>query len=812
MIKNYFKTAWRNLLKNKTFSLINIIGLSVSMAVCLLIILIINDQDSYDDFNIKKDRIYRVHTASKSNSFNEMASTAWPLAQELRENYTGIEATAALVKKIGGDIFYTDKTASGGGYFADANLFRIMDFALEQGDPATALSAPFSMVITEELSKQLFYNENPVGKVVKFNDKGINPAGVETGNKETPYGQFTITGVLKPNPGKTSLPFKLLASLSTIPSLTKDSVIDYPANDWNNVWTNYTYVLLPKGKTKADLQAALDKVSATHYSDPNGNQFMFTAASLDEITPGKAMGNPTHTSMPEGALIFLSVLCVIIMLSACLNYTNLSVARLLSRAKEVGIRKVSGASRKQIFGQFIAEAMLTSFIALIISLLLLLILQPLFTGLWLNRFFNISFAYSIQLYLVFVGFSLLIGLIAGLLPAAYISVFNPVQVFKSMNSIKIFKGLTVRRVLLVVQFAVSLIFIISATLIYKQTTHVFNFDYGFNKDNVVNIKLYKNENYDRFVHAVSAGKNIVSVGACSYPPASGTQNKMLVFKSDNTKDSIQANFLDIDSRCMDVWGLKLAAGKNLPEIASANGEQYMLINEKMVSAFKYPSAAAAIGQRILIDGNNVEIVGVVKDFQFLEVNRGIEPLMLRNRPGTFGYITVRIAAQQAAETVAFLQAVWKKVNPDTKFEYEFFDSQVHMFHSMLSDAAAIIGFLAFLAVLVSCLGLLGMAVYTAETKRKEVGIRKVLGSGMLQIIFQLSKGFLLLLGIAVVAATPVAYILNNMWLQSFASRVSISPAVLLTGIAMLGLISLLIVCSQAWRAWRINPVKSLRTE
>lgn len=812
MIKNYFKTAWRNLIKNKAFSLINIVGLAVSMSVCLLIILIIKDQESYDDFHTKKDRIYRVHTASKNNSFNEMASTALPLAQEIRENYAGIEATAALVKNIGGDIFYNEKIASGGGYFTDENLFKIMDFKLAEGDPATALDAPYSMIISEDLAKQLFYNENPIGKVVKFNDKGINPAGVETGNKETAYGQFTITGVLQPDPGKTSLPFKLLASLSTVSSLTKDSVINYPDNDWNNVWTNYTYVLLPQGKTKADLQAVLDKISAKHYNDPNGNQFMFTAATLDEITPGKAMGNPTHTSMPEGILIFLTVLCVIIMLSACLNYTNLSVARLLSRAKEVGVRKVSGATRGQIFGQFIAESMLTAFIALVFSLGLLFILQPLFTGLWLNRFFNISFQYSLQLYLVFLGFALLAGFVAGLLPAVYISVFNPVQVFKSMNRVKIFKGLTIRKVLLVVQFAVSLVFIISATLIYKQTNHVFNFDYGFNKDNVVNIKLYKNENYDRFAHEAAAGKNVVSVGACSYPPASGVQNGMLVFKSDNTKDSLQANFLDIDSKCVEVWGLQLIAGRNLPEMPAANGEQYMLINEKMVSEFKYPSAAAAVGQRVLVDGNNVAIVGVVKDFQFLEVNRAMAPLMLRNRPGTFGYITVRMASQNTAETVDFLQRTWKKVNPETKFEYEFFDKQVHMFHSMLMDAASIIGFLAFLAVLVSCLGLLGMAIYTAETKQKEIGIRKVLGSGMVQILLLLSRGFMLLLGIAILIATPIAYMLNNIWLQFFASRVSISPAVLIGGVSLLGIISLFIVFSQAWRVGKINPVKSLRME
>ncbi|MBL0355880.1 MAG: ABC transporter permease [Chitinophagaceae bacterium] len=812
MIKNYFKTAWRNLMKNKTFSLINIIGLAVSMSVCLLIILIIADQKSYDRFHTKRDRIYRIATEGKNGNQMATASSALPLGQELKEGYTGIEATASLVKSIGGDVFYNDKVASGGGYFADGNLFKIMDFKLAQGDAATALNNPFSIVLTEELATQLFYNENPVGKIVQFNDKGINPSGPETGNKETAYGQFTVTGVLKPNPGKTSLPFKLLASLSTVPALTRDSKLSYPPGDWNNVWTSYTYVLMEKGKTEADLQNILNKVADKQYADPTGGQFVLKAEALEALTPGRAIGNITHISLPRPVLIFLCILCLIIMLSACLNYTNLSVARSLTRAKEVGIRKVAGASRKQIFGQFIAESVLVSFIALIFSFLLLLLLQPLFTGLWLNRFFNISFSYNVKLYTVFLGFSLLVGFIAGFLPSAYISVLNPVQVFKSVNSIRIFKGLTIRKVLLVVQFSVSLIFIISASLIYSQTNHVFNFDYGFNKDNVINIKLYKTENYQRFAQTISTNKNIIVVSACGYPPASGIQNGTMVFKFDGIKDSLQANYIDIDGKCLDVWDLKLVAGKNLPAIPADSSGQYMLVNEKMVAAFRYPSAAAAVGQHLQVDGGNVEIAGVVKDFQFLEVNRGVEPLMLRNRQREFGYVTVRIAANNIPETVGFLQAAWKKVNPNTKFEYEFFDSQVHMMHLMLKDAASIIGFLAFLAVLVSCLGLLGMAVYTAETKRKEVGIRKVLGSGVYQIITLLSKGFMILLAIAVLIATPIAYLLNSVWLQFFASRVSIGPAILLLSISMLAFISLSIVLSQAWRVSRINPVKSLRTE
>lgn len=809
MLKNYFKTAWRSIIRNKTFSFINVFGLAVSMSVCLLIILIINDQNSYDNFHANKDRIYRIHTLGRNGEM-ATASTALPLAQELK-NYNGIEAAAALVRAIGGDVFYKDKIASGGGYFADGKLFEVLDYKLKAGDATTALSTPFSLVIADDLAQILFKGENPVGKVVRFNDTGINPGGPETGSRETAFGQFTITGVLEPNPGKTSLPFKLLASLSTVASLTQQGILNYPPDDWDNVWSNYAYVLLQKGKSKADLQTILNTVSAKKYTAPGGNRFQFEPVPLKDLVPGQAIGNMTVTTLPKGVLIFLGVLCLIVMLCACLNYTNLSVARALTRVKEVGVRKVSGATRKQIFQQFIAESVSTSFLALVFAFLMLAALQPLFMNLSLNRFLDIGFAYNAKTFITFILFSLLVGLIAGVLPAAYISLFNPVEVFKNLNNVKHFKGLTLRKVLLVTQFVVSLVFIISASLIYAQTIHVFNFNYGFNKNNVVNIKLYKTENYDRFAQAIATNKNVMAVSACAFPPASGVNNSGIVFKEDK-KDSLQTNFIDIDGKCLSVWDIPLVAGTNLPPIPPDSVDHYTLVNQTMAAAFHYPSPAAAVGEHLLVDGRSIQIAGVVKDFQFLEVNRGVEPLLLRNRKREFGYVTVRIAGNDEATTVSFLQKTWKQVNPNTKFDYTFFDTQLHVFHSVMKDAASIIGFLAMLAVVISSLGLLGMALYTAETRRKEVGIRKVLGSGVLRIVFLLSRSFLVLLAVAIVIATPVAYLLNNAWLQFFVSRVSISPAILLAGIGGLSLICIGIVGLQAWQVSRISPVKSLRAE
>lgn len=813
MIRNYFKIAWRNLLKNKTFSSINVIGLAVSMSVCLLILSIMADQKSYDQFHVNKDRIYRVITTGKNNNdFNGTASSALPLGEELRKNYTGIEASASLARNIGGDIFYNEKIASGGGYFADGNLFKVLDFKLIEGDAKTALANPRSLVISQEIASQLFYNENPVGKTVKFKNTDLSPTGVDNGNRETEYGLFTITGVMKPNEGKTHLPFKILASLSTLPALSKDSLVNYSANDWNNVWSNYTYVLMQKGKTEADLQQILDKVSDKYFPNGEYNQYAFKAQSITQITPSNPIGNETNIAVPEIVLWVLGILCLIVMLSACLNYTNLSVARSLTRAKEVGVRKVSGATRGQIFGQFIAESVLISLVSLVFSILILFVLQSLFSNLAFNKYLNITFTQNISLYLIFIGFSIVVGIVAGVLPSVYISAFNPIQILKNFGGVKIFKSLTIRKALLVVQFSVSLIFIISTSLIYLQTDHIFNFDYGFNKENVVNVTLYKQENYKRFAQEIATNKDITAVSACMYLPATGTQNGTTIKKANNLKDSLQTTYIDIDAKCLDVWGLKLVAGKNLPEIPSESGEKYALINEKMVQKFKLGTPQQAVGQKVLIGKNNIEIVGVVKDFQFLNIMRAIEPLVLRNRPSEFNYATIRINGKNQAETLKFLQESWKKVNPMTRFEYEFFDQELLLTHIMFSNIANVLGFIAFLAVFISCLGLLGMATYTAETRRKEIGIRKVLGSGAFQIIMLLSKNYIILIGIAVVIATPLAYFINNLWLEFFVSRIAISPMVLLFSVFTLLIISFLTVLSQSWRAAKVNPVESLKSE
>lgn len=806
MLINYLKLAIRNLNKYKVFSLINIGGLAISISVCLLIISILADQKSYDQFHTKKDRIFRVLTNTGSS---EMATSSFHLGNEIVSNQTGIEKTATLVRGFGGDIFYNEKMASGGGYFADGNLFEIFDYKLIEGDPNTALKAPRSLVISEKLSRQLFYNENPIGKSVRFKNTGVNPIGVDHGNQETDYGLFTITGILDQNPGKTHLPFQVLTSLETIKALANDSLLNTDFNNWEFVWGCYNYALVSENNSKDELQSALDNVSKEKFTNV---PYFFKAQPLGEITPGPMVGNTTHVFIPKMFLVFLSGLCLIIILLAGFNYTNLTLARSFTRAKEVGIRKVSGANRGNVFYQFICESVVMSLASFVLALPILFILQNVFSKFVINQYINITFDHSPGLYLIFIGFSVGVGVIAGFFPSLFISAFSPIQILKNINNTKIFKKLSLQQGLLLVQFCFSLIFIISALLIFRQTDHIFNYEYGFDKDNVVNVTLYNSDNYTRFAQSINSHKDVSAVGAASLLPSAGSGTGMQIWKTEGGKDTVQTQYIDIDAKSLNVWGIDLVAGKNLPEIPEAMNEKYIIINEKLSKDLNYETPNQAIGQRVVLGENNVEIVGVVKDFQSQSVTSEIKPLMLRNRQSEFRYATIRVSGQNTQDVVKYMETKWREVNPATKFEYKYFDQELQSVHTIFTNIAAILGFIAFLAVIISCLGLLGIVTYTSEVRRKEIGLRKILGSNLSEIIVLLSKNYIYLISASVIIAVPIAYFINNAWLNFFPSRVDISAVIILLSIVFLLGISLLIVFSQSWRVARSNPVDALKAE
>ena len=349
-------------------------------------------------------------------------------------------------------------------------------------------------------------------------------------------------------------------------------------------------------------------------------------------------------------------------------------------------------------------------------------------------------------------------------------------------------------------------------LVFRQTDHIFNYEYGFNKDNVINITLYNSDNYARFAQSISSHKDVSAIGAASLLPSAGRGTGMQIWKTEGGKDTVQTQYIDIDAKSLNVWDIDLVAGKNLPDIPEVNNEKYILINEKLSKDLKFETPNQAIGQRVVLGENNVEIVGVVKDFQSQSVTSEIKPLMLRNRQSEFRYATIKVSGQNNQDVLNRLETKWKEVNPTTKFEYKYFDQELQSVHTVFTNIAAILGFIAFLAVLISCLGLLGIAIYTSEIRRKEIGVRKILGSSIFEIIVLLSKSYIFLISAAMVIAVPIAYFVNNAWLNFFPSRININLISILISILFMVGISFLIVFSQSWRVAKSNPVDALKAE
>ena len=813
MFFNYLKVGIRNILKYKVFSFINVFGLALAMSVCMLIILMLVDQKGYDQFHARKDRIYRILSEDQHSPF-PYASTAVPLAHTLKSDYPIIEEATHLIRGVGGDATYKEKTVEMRGFFSDSSFFNVFSFELEKGNSRHALVSPNSMVITRELADKLFQHEDPLGKTIEFVDRGLHYlGGYRNEPPPTPWGSYVITGVIANTDNKSHLKFDVLVSSTSMPLLFEEKKINDLTNNWQNFYECFTYVLLIPGKNSVDLANALDNLAKLQYSQLEFlKDLRLTGQKLMEITPGIFTANPTTFSMPRVAYYVLSFLAMIIMVSACLNYTNLSIARSLTRAKEIGVRKVTGADRKALIFQFLSESILTALFAVVMAALLLLLIVPAFKDLWINQYLHFDLGSTTSVYLVFIGFALLIGTAAGFFPALHLSGYQPIKALKNSESMGSGK-FGIRKVLSVSQFVISFFFITTCILIFNQFKHFLEFDYGLNTTNIVNIPLQSNP-YRKISNELRSVPGVVSISACDIIPATGISSGTRLRVEDSKSEEEYKYFgaLRTDENFVNNLELELVAGKNLP-LASETSERFILLNEAGVKELGYQSPSEIIGHVFEEEGNKeaVEVVGVVRDFRFrllLEQDL-IGPLVLRNHTN-FNFANVKIASSDLRGTLAKLEEKWKSMDPVHPFKYEFFDEQLAKTHQAIFDGVSILGFIAFLAIAIACLGLLGMATHTAERKTKEIGIRKVLGAEDISIAILLSKGFLGMLMISIFIGAPLSYFINNLWLQKFPNRVDLGFDVVFFGAIILLVLGLITIGSQTLRASKRNPVDSLK--
>jgi len=811
MFSNYLKIALRNILKHKAFSLINVFGLSVSMSVAMLIIVMVVDQKRYDQFHENKERVYRLLSRAADSPI-PYASTPVPLANTLRTDYPVVEAATHLVMGVGGEAIYEGKAIEMRGFFADLSFFDVFTYQLEKGNKRNALSSPNSMVLTDQMAKLMFYNEDPIGKSVEFLDRGFHY--LKRGKESPPvkWGSYTITGIIDTDDCKSHLKFDVLVSASSLPVLYNEMKMLDLTNDWENYSKSFTYAVLRPGKTKDDLDAALLDLTARKYSNmPNLKGFVLASQPLDEITPGMLVNQPPSIQLPIEAYFFLGLLALVIMLSACLNYANLSTARALARAKEIGIRKVTGAGKADLMLQFLSESILIALFALGFAVVLLFFIKSAFRGLWVNQYLNFDLRDNIFVYFVFVALAILMGVIAGIYPAFYLSKYQPVKALKNVDGSRTSK-LGMRKLLNVFQFVISLFFLTTSILIFRQLNHFLEFKYGFNPNNIVNIELQGND-FEKVMTHFASVPGVLSISASDYIPAAGTSRARGLRKMGSEADYKNVRILQVDENFLPNLGISLLAGMNL-RTPRDSSNQFMLVNKAAVTALGYNDVNEILGQTFEIDATKelLQVVGVVDDFRVrmpMEED-AIAPLILRSEPFTFSYLNVKIVSEDLMKTVSGLEEKWKYFDHAHPFKYQFYDEQLAATNKVLVDAVSILGFLAFLSVSIACLGLLGMTTYSVERRVKEVGIRKVFGAEDLNIALLLTKQFLNLLLASIVIGAPLCYMVNDSWLQNFPNRVDFGFGTLLLGSLILLLLGLFTVGSQTLKVLKSNTLDSLK--
>ncbi|HQW92311.1 MAG TPA: ABC transporter permease [Ferruginibacter sp.] len=796
MIKNYFKTAWRNLRKSKVYSFINITGLAIGLASCMLIILYTRDEISFDRFHDNAANIY--HVVSKMTSTDgrvtKMGSTGnrpGPAFKESLPETTGflrIQQSNFNVKK-GTDVFDEE------GHYADDNFFTFFSFPLKAGNPATALSDIHSIVINETLAKKYFGDENAVGKILE----------IDPGNG---FEQFVVSGVAKNPPENSSVKVKLLLS-------NKIQLRDNPDNMWLNFFQN-TFISLQPGadikaveKKFAQVYAASAKDEIIKAAEDYGLKEKFeyklqplTKMHLDtEYVPDNGLynaSNPVYAYILSGIALFL-------LLIACINFVNLSIARSLNRAKEIGIRKVAGGERRQLIVQFLGESFMLSFFAFAFALLLVELALPFFNELS-NKALSFSYLFDIKLILLYTGLFIVSGLLAGFYPALVLSKLNPVETLYGKT--RFARSNYLSKGLVVVQFALATFLIIGTVIIYSQFNFLASYSIGYNDDDLAIVYTGPVDAKKANLIAEEFKKNpsILSVAARNGGER-GTRAKV------NGKE-IDLVYETVDREYLPTLQLKLLQGHNIKGENPADSATSILVNETFVkeAGWKEP-----LGQKVdfFWDSARVyNVVGVVKDFYYGSLKEGIKPQLfaMDRRGGSYGQLWVKINPLHSASALQYIQKTFRHLLPQQPYQYEFKKDINAAQYAAEQKWKQIISFAAGLTIFISCIGLFGLATLSAQKRTKEIGIRKVLGAGLTGIVKKLSIGFIALVLMAALIAMPAAWWVSQKWLQNYPLRIELSVWMFALALVLIVLVSFLTICFQAIKAAIANPVKSLRTE
>ena len=811
MFQNNIKIAFRNLSKNKGFSFINLFGLTIGLACCLLIGLYIWNELSFDRYHANADRIYRVSREFINTDGTQqlhLGHLAPPFGPLLKNDFPDIEEVVRMLQNNvtfrKDDLLYSEENV----FLAEPGIFKLFDIPLVSGDPATALNDPFTLMLSESAAKKYFNDENPVNQTL------------------TGMGRFElkITGVFKDFPYNSHFHPDMLASFSTL----RDTLI-YGEEGLRTNWGNNsfsTFLLLPKGYPAKNLEAQfpafIDKNMAGYYGQAkSSDRTKLHLLPLTDIHLHSHLDSEIEENGDMKRVMVFAIIALLILFIACINYMNLSTARAATRAKEIGVRKVVGAGRGQIVWQFLGESFMLSLVATLLAAMLAQLTLPLVNRA-MGQQLEVTDTMLLSLPIVMAGVALLTGLLAGFYPAMFLSRMKPIRILKgSGTSGEKSGGVGLRKVLVVGQFAVSVVLIIATVVVYKQLDFMQKKDLGLDKDHIVTMNFYSplSARYDGFRNEILADPSIKNIARSSRIPSGrlldsyGSASVQLAADS-LEKSAVDLKTLTIDHRFVPTFDLGLAAGRNYREDKGVRQSASFIINEAAAKSIGWKNPQDAVDKRINYAGQDGHIVGILKDFNFESLHQGIQPMIMfiPSDSTNFNYLSVKLDGSNIPDALAHLESTWKQFLPQFPFEYNFIDEDFgRLYQAEQRQGRVFIGF-AMLAVLVACLGLFGLTTFVAQQRVKEIGIRKVLGATTASLVGLLSKDFLKLVVVALVIASPLAYYFMEKWLQDFAYHIDIEWWVfVLAGFVAIA-VAFFTVGFESMKAALANPVKSLRSE
>ncbi len=807
MIRNYIKTAFRNLLKNKGFTAINVLGLALGLATCLLIVFYVFDELSFDRYNVNADRIYRINNDVKfggnEGSYSESPA---PTAAALKVDFPEIEQVTRFRQRGGNQVKKGNQNIQEDNMvYADPAIFSVFTLPMIDGKPATALKETHSVVISERIALKYFNSTSAVGKVLTFNDTAL----------------YKVTGVIKNIPKQSHFDFDFFISMPTLAESKEEA---WFSNNFD------TYILFRPGFDIKHFQAKLPMflrkhaepqlVSILHMTfdklEQTGNYFRFSLIPLKKI---HLESNTKYDMGSKGDIkivYIFSAIAMFILLIACVNFMNLSTARSSNRAKEVGVRKVLGSPRKYLIAQFLTESIMVTLAGAIIALLIAWAFLHTFNQMS-GKELTVTSQIMGWLLPVLAIFVVVVGCVAGSYPALFLSGFQPIEVLKGKLASG-FKGGMLRSSLVVFQFAISIFLIIGTIVIYNQLKYIQSKDLGYNRDHVMIVqRVWTLGNKAKiFKQEIKQLAGVKSATLTGYLPTSGYNNNSSLFKDPvlDAKKALQSSIWNVDEDYIPTLGIKMAAGRNFSKDMSTDSTA-IIINQAAVQLLGFSNP---LNQNLYLPMDNMakvmkrfHIIGVIKDFNFKSLRENVTPLVLFDSEDT-GALSIRMSSADIPNLLAQVKNKWTSMSPGLQFDYSFMDQDYEKNYYAEQRVGKIAIAFTSLAIVIACLGLFGLAAYAAEQRTKEIGIRKVLGANISSIVGMLSKDFIKLVLIAIIIASPFAWWAMHTWLQGFAYRQNIQWwVVALAGLAAI-LIAFITISFQSIKAALTNPVKSLRSE